>query len=352
MLHSIKSSYILKFVTDKLNMKIKLKIFKVNKSLLAKLEINKKDFAKLYSEKLLNKCDSKHLSGNLIDDYVLEFLDLTKVKIIVGDNILNLSDNYIENLKSFTKEKFLYNYEFLYLSNNLISNIEELEKSDFNGLIRLILSMNKIKDISVLERAKLSNLQALNLSNNLISDINVLEKTNLNKLEELYLHGNEISDITVLKKVKFPILEILDLSKNKICDITVFKNLTNFKNLNHLNLSKNKITDISVFTDWSFDCNKMTTKDLKDSGSLSEDFGNLSKDFDSLSDDSEDSGIFDKDYTRVSQKILGNLEILDLSKNKIIFHDDSKKIKSFEKIYEFINKRTIMILDDNIIYKF
>lgn len=358
MLNFIKSSYILKIVTDNLDMKIKIKIFKVNKSLLEKLEIDKKVITKLYSEKILNKCDSKHFYDYLIDDYVLEFLDLSKVEINDDDNILNLSNNKIGNLKAFTKGGFLDDYDFLYLSNNLISNIEELEKNDFNGLIRLILSMNKIKDISVLERAKLSKLRALNLSNNIIFDINVLEKVNLNVLEELYFHGNEISDITVLKRVKFPKLKILDLSKNKIIDVTVFKNLTNFQNLNHLNLSKNTITDISVFTNWIINYNKVRNEDLKESenlskdfGDLYDDFGNLSKDVEDVSDDSEDFDIYKPDNKIKSNKIFGNLEILDLSNNNIIFHDNSKKIKSFENIYDFINKRTILILGDNNIYK-
>ena len=319
MLNFIKSAFILKTITDYLDTKIKLKIFKINKALLEKLEINKKDFIKFYSEKLLNKCDSKHLKGKLIDNNVLEFLDLSKVIIKDDDYILNLSDNKIENLKPFEKGAFLYKYDFLYLSNNLISNIESLEKNDFKDLLRLILSNNKIRDINVLERAKLNKLKALNLSNNEISDISVLEKANLYELEELYLHGNKILDILVLKSVKFKKLFILDLSKNKISDITVFKNLNNLRHLKHLNLSKNEITNISVFTHWIENYYNLESQDLG----------------------SESDGV------KMPVKILGQLEILDLSQNKFIFNYDYKKITIKEEILGLVNDRTILILDDN-----
>ena len=339
MLNSI-SSYFLKIVAYNLDIKIKLKIFMNNKLLLKKLEIGKKDFAKYYAENVLNKYDSKHLKGKSIDNNVIPFLDLTKVLIKDNDYILNLSDNYIEDLKLFTKGPFLSQYDFLYLSNNLISNIEELEKDDFKDLLRITLSMNKIKDISVLERTNFKQLKALNLSNNKILDISILEKTNLNELYELYLHGNEISDIKVLKFVKFPKLEILDLSKNKIFDITVFKNLTNFQKLNYLYLNKNQIKDISIFINWLINYNKMIRADSKESGNLSED-----------PEDPEDPVFFLSNNIKF-KKILGNLEILDLSNNKITFHDNFKRINTIEKIYELKQYGTVVILDNNNIYIF
>ena len=330
MLNFIKSDYILKNITNYLDTKIKLKIFKFNKTLLKKIGINKDDFAKYYSEKLL-QFDSKRLSRRSIDDNILRFLDLSKIIIKDDDYILNLSDNYIQNLVAFEKGGFLYRYDFLYLCNNLISDIRSLEKDDFKNLLRLILSMNKISNINILEKAKLYKLKALNLSNNEISDISILEKANLPKLNELYLHGNKIVDITVLKNVKFERLDILDLSKNKISDITVFKNLSNFTNLNYLNLSKNLITDISVFIHWIENYNNMIRK---------EDSHNL-----------DNNLIFSNNNEKVFKRILGGLELLDLNQNEFTFNYYYKKLSFDEEFFGLKYDRTIVIIDDNK-YKF
>ena len=48
----------------------------------------------------------------------------------------------------------------------------------------------------------------------------------------------------------------------------------------------------------------------------------------------------EEDNKREYKKILGNLELLDLSQNKFIFHDDSNKIKIFGT--------TIILKDNNI----
>ena len=314
MLNSIKSEFFLRIISAHLLAKTKLKLFKINKVLLKKLKIDEKDFKKYYFENVLAKNDSKNLRGKLIDDFIFDLLDLTKVKIIDDDYILNLSDNKIENLKPLVKEEFPIIYDFLYLGNNLISNINIFEKSDFRNLLRLVLSMNKISDISVLERAKFTVLKSLNLSNNEISDISVLGRVNLKNLNELYLHGNMISDISVLRIVKFEFLEILDLSKNKISDISAFKNLTNFWYLESLNLSQNQIVNISIFINWIKNYSYMIEKD-------------------------------EEKKLRKARKILGNLEILDLRQNKLLLNNNIKNIQGYEKIIELMRERTVILID-------
>ena len=318
MLNSIKSEFFLRMIAEHLIAKTKLKLFKINKVLLTKLKINEKDFKKYYSENVLVKYDSKRLKGKLIDDFIFELLDLTKVEIKDDDSILNLSDNKIENLKPLVKEKFPYKYDFLYLGNNLISNIDVFEKDDFKNLLRLVLSMNKISDISVLERAKFTALKSLNLSNNKISDIRVFGRANLKKLNELYLHGNLISNITPLQNFKFEYLGILDLSKNKIADISAFKNLTNFWHLKNLNLSKNQITNVNTFINW----------------------------IENYSDMIETEEIVEEEKKlKNPRKILGNLAILDLSQNKLLLNNDIKNIQAYEEIIELKDERTVILID-------
>ena len=58
MLKLIKSSSFLKIIVENLDVKKKLKFFMVNKSLLKRLNIPIKDFAKIYSDKLIIKHDS------------------------------------------------------------------------------------------------------------------------------------------------------------------------------------------------------------------------------------------------------------------------------------------------------
>ena len=148
MLKLIKSSYFLKIIVENLDVKKKLKFFMVNKSLLKRLNISIKDFAKIYSDKLIIKHDSSHLNGKFIDDNVLEYLDINKIYINYG--ILNLSDNSIVNIEPLKRIEFDSYIDYIYLSNNNISNISDLEKLNLKHLSRIILSMNKIEDINFL----------------------------------------------------------------------------------------------------------------------------------------------------------------------------------------------------------
>ena len=325
MLELIKSSYILKIIVGNLQPKTKLKIFKSNKVLLNRLNIDIKDFAKNYSEQLvIKKYDTRHLNRKLIDDLVLKHLDINKIQIC--DSILNLSDNKISNLEPLENINFShFKKGFLYLSNNKITDIKILEKGSFKNLVRLVLSMNKIKDISIFVNINFELLEGLNLSNNEISNIDALGKANLKRLEDLYLHGNQISDINVFKVTKYEYLEILDLSKNKISNINAFKNNGNFGRLNHLNLSKNEITDINAFIDWNKNCRK------------SIDTINNPHLFDIENDEKSD--------LLTSRKIFGNLDILDLSQNKIIISNDL--IKEGKDNYRFTDCETKIIIEDN-----
>ena len=298
MLNMIKSSYVLKIIANNLKPKIKYKLFKLNKVLLNRLSINIRFFAELYSQKLSKECISKQLKGKLIDDIVLDYLDLNNIHIT--DGIINLSDNKIENIEPLAKFNFDFlKADYLYLSNNNISNIDALQSENFKYISRLIISINKIQNISVLEKAQFNNLIGLNLSNNTISDINVLEKVNFIKLRELYLFGNMISNINVLYNIKFKKLEILDLGQNKISDVSVFKNNLNFLFLNYLNLSKNDIRDISDFIDWDKNLEKI--KDTEEREPSNPEVENC---LSSLSLN-----------IKYRERILGNLEVLDLSQN-------------------------------------
>ena len=224
MLDKLKSKYILKKIFEMIKNKRKLNIIKYNKGILAKLNINKKDF-----ETYINVKEFNNKYNTNIED-----IDIKE---------LNLSGKHIGNkgLKDLVKIKFK-ELNGLYLSNNEISDINILEKINFKELNILDLGYNQISDINILEKVNFKELKELNLSYNKISDINILEKVNFKKLKELNLCLNNISNINILEKVDFKELNILDLSDNRISDINVLEKV-NFKKLKKLNLSNNPINE-------------------------------------------------------------------------------------------------------------
>ena len=151
MLDNIKSKLLLKIIFVNIRKKKMLKLLKLNKSLLSKLNITIKDFQEY---KQLNELNKKY--GVNIKDIDVEKICLTKMDL---------------------------NNEFL----------EKLCKIDFEELKELDLSNNyNITDIKILENAKFDKLEILKFRSNNISDINVLEKVNFKKLIILDLSSNNL----------------------------------------------------------------------------------------------------------------------------------------------------------------
>ena len=211
MLDRVNSIYILEEILVNLKNKRKLNIIKYNKRIMAKLNINKKDF-KVY--KPLKEFNKKYFNS-------IEDIDIKE---------LNLNERYIGNkgLKDLVKIKFK-ELNILTLSWNVISNINLLEKANFKELGVLDLNGNNIPDIKILENVNFKKLKKLNLSYNNISDIKILEIVKFEKLELLDLSGNKISNINILEKVNFKELKKLNLSVNEISDIKVLEEV-NLKN--------------------------------------------------------------------------------------------------------------------------
>ena len=131
MLENVKSKFIIEKIFEKINNKRKLNIIKYNKRILARLNINKKNF-EIYE--ILKEFNDKY-ETNIEDIEIKE---------------LNLNKEYIgnEGLKDLIEIKFkqLIKLDFSY---NNISDINILAKVNFKELNILILSENEISDIKI-----------------------------------------------------------------------------------------------------------------------------------------------------------------------------------------------------------
>ena len=130
MLNSVKSKLILKIITEKLSTKLKLRIFKYNKKLANRINIDIQDYMNFYLLRELNQQLFKKIKDIDITELHLTFEDLNN-----------------EKLECLNKIKFKYLKE-LNLSHNKISNIELLEVLNYKNLEKLNLFSNEIKDIN------------------------------------------------------------------------------------------------------------------------------------------------------------------------------------------------------------
>ena len=217
MLNKIKSRFILSLLFENLKKRLKLKIIKINKKMLYRLNITIKDFQ---DYKTLKELNTKY-------DFHIQDIDINKIDLsnkIQGTEILE----YINDI-NFKKLKELD------LQHNSISDIKVLQNLKMANLEILNLMGNKISNINILEKVNLNKLEKLDSSFNEISNINILEKVNFSQLKELNLYNNEITDIKILENVRFERLEILNLGSNKISNISILGNV-NFKELKKLYL--------------------------------------------------------------------------------------------------------------------
>ena len=236
--------------------------------------------------------------------------------------------------KNKSKEDSIYNKNidkknFLFLENIKYSFTKEI--NDFNNLLyfqkgtKLDYHRNYKKNILYLNNRDLTQIPNINEENNSI-DCNIIYLNNnkipeinnlsiFNNLYELYLQNNKIQMINFLPLS----LKKLDLSFNYISNLNeIFKNL----NLEYINLEFNNIDSITPLL-----ClNRL--KEIYCSNNFIE----------SLSDD---------DYLKL--KNLKFLEILDLSRNNIIFSTDNYKLKiifSCESLIK-LNKKLVNEKDRN-----
>ena len=225
MLNNIKSLKVLKIVMELIEKGIELNLFKYNKKMQDKLNIQKKDF-KEFTEKqyeLLNRL--KNILKVNITDFNIKILAichkryfyyrdiekyLSKIKFKFREiEELNLSYNSHLTLY-FLRYKNLEKLKVLNFSKNNVYTLNAIQHMKLINLKVLNLSKNIIEVIDIFGKINLKNLEKLDLSENRISDINVLEKTDFNDLKDLFLNDNLISDIKVLDKVKFKKLEKLN----------------------------------------------------------------------------------------------------------------------------------------------
>ena len=175
MFDNIKSNKILKDIFLFLKKRKKLKIIKINKKLMNRLNIQTEDFQDIL---LLKEIKNK---------FNLNIKDINIKKLDVGPS---------------------------YLENEILEYFNKIEFDELKEINLYIFS--EISDILKLERAGLDKLEILIIKNWSISDINPLEKVNFKNLKKLDLGWNKISDINVLEKVKFKELNKLSLDNNKI----------------------------------------------------------------------------------------------------------------------------------------
>ena len=247
------------------------------------------------------------LSFNYIDKFPENCETLDKLVA------LDLSFNKITNINTICNLK---NLEELFVNHNQISDIHE-NICNLQNLKRLDLSKNSISNfditcklysleelyiynnqiIKISKNIKtLINLQILDLSNNNIS-ILPKELENCKKLKKLLLSCNSIANIKTICKIHS--LEFLYIYKNCISEIP--KNISNLKNLKIIKLSLNNIFSIPK--------ELLKCKELR---MLYLDYNEIEK----ISID-----LFD---------MLSNLEILDLSKNPLIYPVNSTEIDILE----------------------
>ena len=145
MLDSVKSKYILKIITQNLKTKLKLRIFKYNKKVANRINIDNQDYKNFYLLNELNEQIYKKIKDIDITELHLTFEDFDNEKL-----------------------EYLYKIEFKYLkelnlSHNKISDMTLLEKFNYKNLEKLKLFSNEIKVIDSLEKVHFKLLKDLDL---------------------------------------------------------------------------------------------------------------------------------------------------------------------------------------------
>lgn len=189
MLNNIKSLKVLKIVMELIEKGIELNLFKYNKKMQDKLNIQKKDF-KEFTEKqyeLLNRLNNI-LKVN-ITDFNIKILAICHKRYFYYRDI----EKYLIKIKFKFRE-----IEELNLSYNSHLTLYFLRYKNLEKLKVLNFSKNNVYTINAIQHMKLINLKVLNLSKNIIEVIDIFGKINLKNLEKLDLSENRISDINVL----------------------------------------------------------------------------------------------------------------------------------------------------------
>ena len=226
------------------------------------------------------------------------------------------------------------------LNNNFLQHLSHI---NFQNLKIIDISGNNFSNIKYFKNMNLSKLEVMNMSNNKIDNIDVLEYMNLQNLKELYLQKNIIKDVKVLLKTVLPKIKLIRLENNQInTNLQEFKdiqnkyhNIINVKVLTFIDF-KNKYgcDDISdKSTTIKVQDNNYGDEILKDLSFVNSNFKNLKK----LSF----MNCKIKDISLLNLFSFVNLEMLDLSINKIVKIDVFSEMKLY--------KLTILYLNDNLI---
>lgn len=315
-----------------------------------------------------NVSERVDLSSNLIK--MIKKDSLKKLNFVL---YLILNDNKIETIETNSFEKFS-TMIFLDLSKNKLIEIKNGTFKNNSNLDYLDLSSNSISSLNTQTFKGLKRLTYLNLGNNYLTglegnlfyELNILKTIILsfnkifsisenafrfdNKVEILILSSNEISNLTFLKgslHVSNSTLRYIDVSKNHISRIK--KNEVNLPNLDKIDLSNNKIEANGIEKNSFKDSNliNFTLNNMNDNAKIAfyfdlvNDFPNnlieldLSNNRILLLNDKNDStsvflnlkklvlaNISETFYLKNILSLCPNVEILDLSKNTLIFKEN------------------------------
>ncbi|CAL6034118.1 leucine-rich_repeat protein [Hexamita inflata] len=267
---------------------------------------------KMLKELHLSSNDLTIIPEQLLQMINLEILDLSANKITNIDSLSELShlqELYISlnmNLE-IQKPLMLLNLRILNISNTLIYNIDSL--SNLVSLQQLNVSGNNISSIESL--ASLVNLQQLNVSVNQITKIESL--ASLVNLQQLDVSRNEISSIKSL--VNLVELQLLDISDNQIKSLNGIEHM---KHLTYLRANNNSIRNMLLSGAYCQKCDQQILFQLKMLKEL-----HLSS----------------NDLTIIPEQLLQmiNLEILDLSANKITNIDSLSELSHLQELYISLN---------------
>ena len=324
--------------------------------------IKKDSFKKLnfVSYLILNDNKIETIETNSFEKFsTMIFLDLSKNKLIEIKNgtfknnsnldYLDLSSNSISSLNTQTF-KGLKRLTYLNLGNNYLTGLEGNLFYELNLLKAIILSFNKIFSIS--ENAfRLDNkIEILILSSNEISNLTFLNGSLHASNSTLRYIDVSKNHITKIKKneVNLPNLDKIDLSNNKIETNGIEK--SSFKDSNLINFKLNNLNDnarIALYFDLVNDFpNNLTELDLSNNRIL-------------FMDDKNDStslflnlkklvlaNISEPFYLKNILSLCPNVELLDLSKNTLIFEENIPFFLPLVKLAELkLNEIQIDTLD-------